>query len=146
MATTRGRARPGAMTWRQAAPAPVVLVTGPEELLAERAADRVVATVRRDDPQAEVVRLDAAEYPPGALAVATSPSLFAEAKVVVLTGLERGDDRALADATAYLGAPAPDAVVVLRLAGQEKLAEKLAASDLPVVGEFSGGPEKPVVL
>ncbi len=114
----------------------MLLVRGSEELLAERAADRVVAAVRQTDPQVEVVRLDAQEYSPGALAVATSPSLFSEAKVVVLAGLEKGTDAALADAQAYLGTPDTDAVVVLRHAGGQRgkrLLDAAAAADVPTV-------------
>ncbi len=114
----------------------MVLVTGSEELLAERAADRVAAAVRQVDPQAEVVRLDAQEYSPGELTVATSPSLFSEAKVVVLAGLEKGTDAALADAQAYLGAPDTDAVVVLRHGGGQRgkrFLDAAAAAGVPTV-------------
>ncbi|WP_168800550.1 DNA polymerase III subunit delta [Cellulomonas telluris] len=105
------------MPWNQAEPAPVVLVSGPEELLAERAAERVVARVREQDPDVEVVRVDAAQYVAGELAVLTSPSLFAEGKVVLVEGVERSGDALLVDAEAYLSAPVPDVVVVLRHAG-----------------------------
>ncbi|MCL2092341.1 MAG: DNA polymerase III subunit delta [Micrococcales bacterium] len=135
MASSR-RSRVRGCSWREAAPAPVVLVTGSEALLAERAADRVVAAVRQADPQAEVVRLDAQEYSPGELTVATSPSLFSEAKVVVLAGLEKGTDAALTDAQAYLGAPDADAVVVLRHGGGQRgkrFLEAAAAAEVPTV-------------
>jgi DNA polymerase-3 subunit delta len=51
------------------------------------------------------------------LAVASSPSLFAEAKIVVIEGLERGTDAAFAEVLRYLDAPAPGVVVVLRHGG-----------------------------
>jgi len=98
----------------------VVLITGPEELLAERAVGRVVALAREADPQVEVIHLDAVDYAAGSLTVATSPSLFAEAKVVVLAGLERASDAALSDATEYLAAPVDGAVVVLRHGGGQR--------------------------
>lgn len=111
-------ARPSARTasargWEDAEPAPVVLVTGPETLLAERAVDRVVALARQADPAVEVTRLDAAGYEPGRLAVHASPSLFGEGRVVVLTGLHAGTDAALADVERYVADPEPDVVLVL---------------------------------
>ncbi len=108
------------MTWSQAAPAPVVLVSGSEELLAERACERIVTLVREQDPDVEVTRVDAATYSAGELSVLTSPSLFAEAKVVLVEGVERAGDALLLDAEAYLGAAAPDVVVVLRHGGGQR--------------------------
>jgi DNA polymerase-3 subunit delta len=99
-------------TWDQVEPAPIVLVTGPETLLAERAVERVVQRAREADPEVEVTRLEAAGYESGRLGVTTSPSLFGEARVVVLAGLESGNDAAFADLTGYLGSPEPDVVVV----------------------------------
>jgi DNA polymerase-3 subunit delta len=67
-----------------AAPAPLRLVVGEEELLVERAIEQVVAEVRAGDPGAEVRRVRAAELTPADLAENLSPSLFAEARVLVL--------------------------------------------------------------
>lgn len=129
------REQPNTLSWNEAAPAPVVLVRGAEDLLAERAVARIVDAVRAQDPTAEVVTLEAADYGAGMLAVATSPSLFAEAKVVVLAGLEHGSEQALADARAYLDAPAPDVVLVLRHGGGQRGRALLdACRDLPTVG------------
>ncbi|WP_089800047.1 DNA polymerase III subunit delta [Cellulomonas sp. KH9] len=108
------------MPWTQAAPAPVVLVAGPEGLLADRACERIVAQVRETDPEVEVTRVDAATYAQGELSVLTSPSLFAEAKVVLVEGVERAGDALLLDAEAYLAAPVPDVVVVLRHGGGQR--------------------------
>jgi DNA polymerase-3 subunit delta len=113
-----------------------VLVAGAEELLAERATGRLIAQVKQRDPAVEVVRLDAGDYVPGSLAVATSPSLFADTSLVVLDGLERADDAALADATAYVAAPAPEVVVVLRHGGGprgKRLLDAVAAAGVPTV-------------
>jgi DNA polymerase-3 subunit delta len=59
-------------------PAPVTLVVGPEELLAERAVTEVVHAVRARDPEADVHDVPAGGLQPGMLAELTSPSLFAE--------------------------------------------------------------------
>jgi DNA polymerase III subunit delta len=66
------------------APAPLQLVLGEEEFLVERAVDQVVAQVRAADPTAEVRRVRAAELGPADLMECLSPSLFAEARVLVL--------------------------------------------------------------
>jgi DNA polymerase-3 subunit delta len=67
-----------------AAPAPLRLVIGEEELLVERAIEQVVAEVRAGDPGAEMRRVRASELSPADLAENLSPSLFAEARVLVL--------------------------------------------------------------
>jgi DNA polymerase-3 subunit delta len=97
-----------------------VLVLGGEDLLAERAIDVLVAQARAARPDVEVVRLDASEYAIGELGVATSPSLFAEDKLVVVSGVERCTDEFLQDALAYLESPAPGVDVVLRHAGGQR--------------------------
>ncbi len=136
---TSQRRSSGAPTlgWQDAAPAPVVLVLGPEDLLAERAVDAIVTASRASTPGADVERVDAAEYTPGMLAVLTSPSLFSEAKVVVVTGLERASDELLADAAAYVAQPLDDVVVVLRHAGGQRgkgLLDSVRAAGVPVIG------------
>ena len=122
--------------WQDAPVAPVVLVSGAEALLAERAVDRIVEQVRERIPDVAVERLDAAEYTPGALAVLTSPSLFSDDKVVVIEGLERALDELLSDAVAYVGAPLDSVVVVLRHGGGargKRLLDTCRAAGVPTV-------------
>ncbi len=99
------------------APAPVHLVLGEEELLLERAVDDVLAQVRADDPGAELRRHRANDLTPSALADALSPSLFAEARVIVLQAAhEVGKD--LAEAiVAQAADPAEGIVLVVVHAG-----------------------------
>nr|WP_308054096.1 DNA polymerase III subunit delta [Cellulomonas xiejunii] len=137
--SARGRAggASAGVPWTQAAPAPVVLVSGPEHVLAERACDRIVELARANDPDVEVTRVDAATYAAGELAVLTSPSLFAEAKVVVVEGVERAGDALLVDAEAYLAAPVPDVVVVLRHGGGQRgkrLLDAAKREQIPTIG------------
>ncbi len=66
----------------------VVLVQGPETLLAERAVARVVGEARRERPEASVTTLDAATLDAGTLAEATGGSLFASDQIVVVEGLD----------------------------------------------------------
>ena len=78
---------------RSVSPAPLHLVLGDEELLVERAVQDVVDAARAVDPEAELRRLRAAELTPADLAAALSPSLFAEARVIVLEAAhEAGKD------------------------------------------------------
>ncbi|MBO1750713.1 DNA polymerase III subunit delta [Actinotalea sp. BY-33] len=99
--------------WDEVTPAPVVLVTGTEALLAERAVDRVLAQARAADPAVEVTRVSAAGYEGGRLRAVVSPSLFDEPRVVVVEELHAGTDAALADVVDYVAEPAEDVVLVL---------------------------------
>jgi DNA polymerase-3 subunit delta len=49
----------GTATWRDVAPAAVVLIGGPEEYLGIRAMDHVRAQVREMSPDVEITRLNA---------------------------------------------------------------------------------------
>ena len=69
-----------------AGPAPLHLVLGEEELLAERAVQVVVDAARQADPQTEVRRMRATDLVPGELEELVSPSLFAQSRVVVMAG------------------------------------------------------------
>ena len=123
-------------TWRDVAPAGVVLVSGPEEYLGIRAMDRVRSQVRAASPDVELTRLNAGSYEAGALAMNISPSLFGESKLIEVEGLEGMNDAFLADALAYLQRPEPDAVLVLRHAGGvrgKKLLDAVKAGGWPVV-------------
>jgi len=100
--------------------APVVLVMGAESLLVDRATAGVLALAREQDAALEVTEVEAAAYRSGQLQVVTSPSLFGESRVVVVHGLEAMTDEFLADALAYLGAPEPDAVLILQHAGGQR--------------------------
>lgn len=134
--TTRpARSTPG-LSWEDVTLAPVVLVSGSEGVLADRAVDRLVALARAADPDVEVTRLDAAQYAKGVLEVVASPSLFAEDRLVVVDGLERASDDLLVDTLAYLDAPATDVVLVLRHGGGQrgkKVLDTIRASGAPVV-------------
>ncbi|WP_090953658.1 DNA polymerase III subunit delta [Arthrobacter sp. ov118] len=123
-------------TWRDVAPAAVVLVGGPEDYLGARAMDRVRGLVREAAPDVEVTRLNAGSYAAGSLAMNVSPSLFGEQKLIEVDGLEAMNDAFLADALRYLAEPEPDAVLVLRHGGGvrgKKLLDAIKAGGWPVV-------------
>ena len=112
----RRPAASGGVPWRQARPSRVVVVTGPEKLLADRAVHRVV-TAARADGEVEVSDLEASEYEDGALAVLASPSLFEERRLVVVRGVAEATEGAVADVLAYLTDPQDDVVLVLQHSG-----------------------------
>lgn len=99
--------------WDRAEPAPLVLVVGPEAVLAARAVDAIVAAVREREGAVAVTRLAATLYGHGDLRAATSPSLFAEPAVVVVEEGESMSDAFLVDAVTYAASPDPEAVVIL---------------------------------
>lgn len=115
MADARSAPARATVTWDAVALAPLVLVSGPESLLAERAIDRLVQ-LARDDGR-DVSRLDAAGYEPGRLQVVASPSLFGDAGLVVIGDLQGGTSEAFEDVVAYLADPAPGVMLALQHGG-----------------------------
>src|SRR3954467_1490597 len=101
-------------------PEPVVLVVGPEDLLAERAVAAVLAAAREADPGVTVEQIDAAGYEAGRLGLLTSPSLFGGGTLVVVEGVAAANDAVAADVAAYIAAPAPDVCLVLRHSGGQR--------------------------
>jgi DNA polymerase-3 subunit delta len=125
-----------AVDFRHAAPAPVVLVLGPEDYLAARAIDSIRRQAREAEPSLELTRLDAQSYGAGELLLAASPSLFGERKLIEVQGLESMNEDFLKEALDYVAAPEPDIVLVLRHSGGargKKLLDALKASGAPVV-------------
>lgn len=134
--TRAARTSGNVVLWRDAGPAPLVLVTGPEDFLAFRAMERIRNQLRQREPDLERTSLDAAEYASGQLELAASPSLFGEAKLIEVTGLASMNEDFLVDAMAYLSATAPDVTVVLHHGGGargKKLLDAVKATGAPVV-------------
>ena len=103
--------------WSAIRPAPVVLVSGTEELLAERAIRLLRDTLKLEDPSLEVSDLEADGYAPGELITLASPSLFAEPRLIRAINVEKCTDAFIAECLSYLEAPADDTYLVLRHAG-----------------------------
>ena len=94
-------------------PSQLYLVVGDEELLVERAVQAAVTAVRLADPDADLRRVRAAQLADAELAELTSPSLFAERRVLVLDAVhEAGKDVAEAIA-GYLTEPIDGLAMVL---------------------------------
>ncbi|MDR2723416.1 MAG: DNA polymerase III subunit delta [Cellulomonadaceae bacterium] len=122
--------------WFEPTLAPVVLVRGPEQVLRDRAVAGIISLARQNDPQVERVTLDATAYAAGQLRVAVSPSLFDEAKVVVVTGAEACTDDLITDVLDLVANPDPDTAVVVVHGGGvrgKKMLDGIAASGAPVI-------------
>ncbi|WP_245681984.1 DNA polymerase III subunit delta [Actinomadura kijaniata] len=91
---------------------PLTLVVGDEELLVERAVGDVVAAVRSQDPEIEVIDLVPGGMEPGRLAELTSPSLFGGGKVVVIRSAQDLGKDLIAEVLRYAKDPAPDVALV----------------------------------
>ena len=113
------------LSWRAPQPAPIVLVSGPEDVCAERAIAGVRDYLRAEDPTLEVSDLRADDYAAGTLLAVTSPSLFGEPRLIRVTGVEKCSDAFLAEAVSYLSAPQDGATVVLRHTGASVRGKKL---------------------
>ncbi|QKJ19385.1 DNA polymerase III subunit delta [Microbacterium hominis] len=124
------------LSWRRPEPAPIVLVSGPEEVCAERAIGGVRDRLRAEDASLEVTDLRADDYAPGTLLAVTSPSLFGEPRLVRVSGVEKCSDAFLAEALGYLAAPQDGATVVLRHTGASVRGKKLL--DAIRAGQGSG--------
>jgi DNA polymerase III subunit delta len=92
---------------------PLVLISGPEAVIAERALSSIVEELRHSAPDLEVIRLAAAGYEPGALAIHASPSLFGGEKAIVVEDLDEAGEDLHDDLLALLAAPQPETTVIV---------------------------------
>lgn len=116
--------------------APVVLIKGSEGLLGDRAMDRLRALAYEADPQTERTDVSAASYQAGQLDMLTSPSLFGEARLIIIPDLETMSDALLTDLLAYVPSPAEDVWLLLRHNGGtrgKKLLDAIAKAGHPVI-------------
>ena len=111
--------------WREPQPAPIVLVAGPEEVLAERAIAGLRDYLRAEDPSLEITDLRADDYAPGTLLAVSSPSLFGEPRLIRVSGVEKCSDAFLQEALGYIEHPQEGATVVLRHNGSSVRGKKL---------------------
>jgi len=114
----------------------VVVVRGTEGLLADRALASLIDQAKARDAGTEVTRLEAAAYDRGQLTLLASPSLFAEPRCIVITGVEGCSDALIDDVIAYLGTTATDVHLILQHGGGQrgkKVLDAVAAAGYPVV-------------
>lgn len=102
------------VSWRDAKPAPVVFVSGPEEYLADRAIRQIRDLLKQADAGLEIHSLQASDYSFGDLMALSSPSLFMEPRLIVVSGVEKCSDALIEDGLSFLQQPSSDATVVFR--------------------------------
>jgi DNA polymerase-3 subunit delta len=110
-----------------AAPEPLLLVLGEEELLVERAVRAALAQAREVDSSADLTRVRVTDLTPPELAELLSPSLFAEGRVVVLEGAQEVG-KEIADAVLSYAKEPADGIVLIVLhtgGGRAKVAKDL---------------------
>lgn len=100
------------LSWNQAEAAALVLVSGSEHYLASRAISRIKRDLRSAYPELEVDDVAEGEYANGLLFSLASPSLFGEARLVVINGA--AEELAL-DMERYLSEPNSSCTVIVRL-------------------------------
>ncbi len=107
---------------RNTAPAlgDVLLITGTEAFLADRAVRSAITAVTKTAPDLEVTDVQAADLDAGALAELTGPSLLAAERMLVVRGLENLGAEVAPRLADYAAQPAPDVTVVLVHSGGAK--------------------------
>lgn len=98
-------------------PAPLVLVTGDEPFLVDRAVARTLAAVRRAEPDVERREATAAGLGPAEFADLVAPSLFAEPRVVVVRGVHEAAKDLSAALISYAGDPVEGVTLVVHHVG-----------------------------
>ena len=114
----------------------VVLVSGPETLLADRAVEGLCAQIRAEAPEAELSEIEAARLDAAKLAEVTNPSLFADRRAAVITDLASLPPELYPSVIDLAAASVADLAVVLVHGGGPKgkaLLDKLKAADVEVI-------------
>jgi DNA polymerase III subunit delta len=114
----------------------LVLISGPEALLADRAVEALCHQMRSEAPDVEVSEIEAARLDPGKLAEITSPSLFSSRRAAVITELEHLAPELGVDLVNLAEEQLPDlAVITVHRGGQKGkgLLEKLKSADVEVI-------------
>ena len=127
------------LSWSKVRPAPVVLVSGTETVLADRAIRLLRDTLKLEDPSIEVSDIEADQYAPGELLTLASPSLFNEPRLIRVTNVEKCTDAFITETLDYLASPAEDTYLLLRHAGGVRGKKLLDA----IRGGLGGGIEVP---
>ena len=114
----------------------VVLISGPETLLADRAVADLLARARTEAPDAEVNEIEAVRLDGARLVEITGASLFSTRRVAVVTDAAALDSELVGELVAIAQAPAPDLALVVQHGGGPKakgLLDKLKAAGAEVV-------------
>jgi DNA polymerase III subunit delta len=114
----------------------VVLVSGPEALLADRAVAAVVARARVEDDQVELTEIEAGRLDSGRLTELTGPSLFASRRVLVVRELTELPAALSGPVAALATEPLPDLALILVHPGGARgkpLLDQLRAAKVEVI-------------
>lgn len=125
----------------------VLLLTGPEEYLRERAVAEAKAVVLATDPEAEVSDATGDLLSAATLSELSAPSLFSATRFAVVRSLEDAPDAAYDDLLTFAAMPPEDVALVLVHSGGQKgsgLLNKLRK--LPTVAERKAETPKPSEL
>lgn len=98
-------------------PAALHLVLGDEELLVERVVQDLVVAARAVEPDAELRRVRTTDLASRDLTELLSPSLFADARVLVLLAAQEAGKEIAATITGYAADPVDGIVLVVQHAG-----------------------------
>lgn len=121
----------------------VILITGGEEFLAERAIQAARVVVRGVDAEATLTELDGGDVTSSAIADLAAPSLFSNTSVVVIRRVEEASDDAVASLLDYAAAPSDDvAVTLVHSGGQRGSGTLTKLRKLPGVTEVATGTVK----
>ena len=124
------------VNWREAKPAPIIFISGPENYTADRAIRAIRDSLRKSEAGLEVHEILASDYTTGQLTALSSPSLFMEPRLVLIEGFEKCSDALIEDGLNYLLDPSSDTTVVLRHNASsvrgKKLIDAIRESDIAV--------------
>ena len=91
----------------------LTVITGPEELLRDRAVSSAIASIRRADPGAEVTQLSVVGLEPGRLTSLAQPSLFGETAVIVARNVGEAAEEISDELKRLVTDPVPDVALIL---------------------------------
>ena len=114
----------------------LVLLSGPEALLVDRAVAALEQQMQSEAPDVEVSEIEASRLDAGKLAELTSPSLFASRRAVVITELENLAPDIDVELMNLMAAQLPDLAVIVAHRGVPKgkaLLQKLKSAGVEVV-------------
>ena len=114
----------------------VIVVSGPESLLADRAVDALRQQIQAEDADAEINEVEAGRLDRGKLTEMTSASLFASRRAAVITDAANLAPELVADVVALAAAALPELALVVVHGGGVKgkgLLDKLKAGGAEVI-------------
>ena len=123
--------------WRAVTPAPVILLSGPQQFFADRAV-RIIRDLLGDPETLEVTEISAPDYISGSLFDLASAGLFGERKLVIVNDVQRCSDALIVDGVEYVNNPSAESVIIFRHDGKsvrgKRLLETIRSSESAIEG------------